>query len=144
MYKQSALVYVVVCVVEDYNPFTGEVLLDSDNKLDNQKHAINDFVSCNLCDGCSPTDENCLPSIPSQTASTMHIGDSLDAAHVSWKWYSEGWTEVNQDTSGAESRIGFVFHHQPLCVTFRASCMQPVFRPADIADVMCVSRWLYV
>jgi len=48
-------------------------------------------------------------SDPSQAGYTPTIGDRLDGAGVSWKWYSGGW---NDAVAGHPDPL-FQFHHQP-------------------------------
>jgi phospholipase C len=52
---------------------------------------------------------------PSQPGYTVTIGNRLDDARVSWKWYSGGWTVALQNNTQAanDPNIIFQFHHQP-------------------------------
>jgi phospholipase C len=52
---------------------------------------------------------------PSQPGYTVTIGNRLDDAGVSWKWYSGGWNVALQNNTQAanDPDIIFQFHHQP-------------------------------
>jgi phospholipase C len=59
-----------------------------------------------------PTNQLMLPindNNPSADDYTPTIGDRLDAAHVTWKWYSGGW---NNAIAGHADPL-FQYHHQP-------------------------------
>ena len=51
---------------------------------------------------------------PSQPGYTVTIGNRLDDAGVSWKWYSGGWNAALQNnvTAANDPNIIFQFHHQ--------------------------------
>jgi phospholipase C len=52
---------------------------------------------------------------PSQPGYMANIGNRLDDAGVSWKWYSGGWNTALQNNTQAanDPNIIFQFHHQP-------------------------------
>jgi phospholipase C len=52
---------------------------------------------------------------PSQPGYTVTIGNRLDDAGVTWKWYSGGWNVALQNNTQAanDPDIIFQFHHQP-------------------------------
>ena len=52
---------------------------------------------------------------PSQPGYVVTIGNRLDDARISWKWYSGGWNVALQNNTQAanDSNIIFQFHHQP-------------------------------
>ena len=64
----------------------------------------------------TPTSKRLLinNSDPSQPGYTPNIGNRLDDAGVSWKWYSGGWNAALQNNVNAASdpNIIFQFHHQ--------------------------------
>ena len=67
--------------------------------------AVNTIQTVNTPHAASITDTALL--LPNQTAPT--IGDRMDAAKVSWAWYSGGW---NDAVAGKPDPL-FQFHHQP-------------------------------
>ena len=56
----------------------------------------------------APGDTDPAKLVPPQTM--PHIGDRLDAVHVSWTWYSGGY----DDAMAGHPDRRFQFHHQPL------------------------------
>lgn len=52
---------------------------------------------------------------PSQAGYTPTIGNRLDDAGITWKWYSGGWNTAlqNNKQAGSDPNIIFQFHHQP-------------------------------
>ncbi len=67
--------------------------------------AINTAFTVNSPHPATITDSTGL--VPEQTQA--HIGDRLDAANISWAWYSGGW---NDAIAGHAAPL-FQFHHQP-------------------------------
>ena len=49
---------------------------------------------------------------PTQPGYTPNIGNRLDDAGISWKWYSGGWSLALTDNVAANAAL-FQFHHQP-------------------------------
>jgi phospholipase C len=56
----------------------------------------------------APSDTDPSRLVPAQT--TPHIGDRLDAAGISWRWYSGGYNDAVAGRQGPR----FEYHHQPL------------------------------
>ena len=56
----------------------------------------------------APSDTNPKLLVPPQTM--PHIGDRLDAAGVSWRWYSGGYNDAVAGRQGPR----FEYHHQPM------------------------------
>jgi acid phosphatase len=97
-----------------------------------QNYAVNTIYSANLAPaGTSPTSNGLLPSQNDSNPSDPSrpyiptIGDSLDSAGVSWKWYSGGWDNAlassptnpaNNGQTPANPPVDplFQWHHQPL------------------------------
>ena len=93
-----------------------------------KNYAVNTINSANLAPSGSPTSPLLLPSQNNSNPSDPRrpylptIGDRLDAAGISWKWYAGGWEEAldrsptNPEHYG-ESRtnlaVTFQWHHQP-------------------------------
>ena len=88
-------------------------------------YVVNTTFSANLqSHGGSTSAVNLLPSLnntnPAASDYVQNIGDKLDAASVSWKWYSGGWNQAllsspnNPITGGAPAAPTlFQWHHQP-------------------------------
>jgi len=94
-----------------YDPTT-LTLVDSNLTIDG-KYAVNTtygaqaphpvgILAADLLNVINDTD-------PSQSDYTPTIGDRLDGAHVSWRWYAGGWTDA---VNGNPDPL-FQFHHQP-------------------------------
>lgn len=49
---------------------------------------------------------------PSKPGYTVTIGNLLDNAGISWKWYAGGWNEALRNNTTADNDL-FQFHHQP-------------------------------
>ena len=97
-----------------------------------QNYAVNTIYSANLAPaGSDPKSNGLLPSqndsnpIDSTRPYIPTIGDSLDSAGVSWKWYSGGWDAAlassptnpangGQTPPNAPVDPNFQWHHQPL------------------------------
>ena len=112
----------------------GGVVYSFPNQTFDQNYAVNTIQSQNLPSSGSPTAATYLPSQNDSNPSDPvrpyipTIGDSLDAAGVSWKWYSGGWdralnyTSINPahygvngvDTNSPSISAYFQWHHQPL------------------------------
>jgi len=86
---------------------------------------VNTTFSANLqSHGGSTTAVNLLPSLnntnPASPDYVQNIGDKLDAAGVSWKWYSGGWNQALLSSPNNPVTLGvpaaptlFQWHHQP-------------------------------
>jgi phospholipase C len=111
-------------IVHDGNitPIGGASFADPGQTFD-KNYAVNTIFSKNLAP--SFVGNNTSPSLlPSQNDSTLpNIGDSLDTAGISWKWYSGGWdgalaaspsNPANNGQAGTGVDPNFQWHHQPL------------------------------
>ncbi|MGC3988202.1 MAG: acid phosphatase [Chthoniobacteraceae bacterium] len=115
-------------IVHDGNitPIGGQVFAIAGATFD-KNYAVNTIFSQNLANSGSPTAASFLPSQNDSNPSDATrpyiptIGDRLDAANVSWKWYSGGWdaavgsspsnpTHYGTVTAGVSSL--FQWHHQ--------------------------------
>jgi acid phosphatase len=118
------------------DPITGKIIQDGKitpiNSVYNQNYAINTIFSANLAPaGSNPTSSGLLPSQNDSNPNDPNrpyienIGDLLDNAGVSWKWYSGGWdaalassptNPANNGTTPANPPVDplFQWHHQPL------------------------------
>lgn len=76
----------------------------NDNKVTPDGYAVNTAFSSYAPHPASVSGANLVPP---QTNAT--IGDRMDAANVSWAWYSGGW---NNALAGSADPL-FQFHHQP-------------------------------
>ncbi len=76
----------------------------TDGAVSPDGYGINTLQTVNTPHRASPAANLC----PQQTMTT--IGDRMDAAGVSWAWYSGGW---NKMLAGAGDTSLFQFHHQP-------------------------------
>jgi phospholipase C len=94
-----------------YDPAT-KTLIDSNLTIDGQ-YVVNTTFPAQGPHPATVPAENLLNVIndtdPSQDDYTPTIGDRLDSARVSWKWYSGGWTDA---VKGNPDPL-FQFHHQP-------------------------------
>jgi acid phosphatase len=99
----------------------------------NQNYAVNtiysknlapDFIGNNTSTGLLPSLNDSNPSDPTRPY-VQTIGDTLDAAGVSWKWYSGGWNNALLGSPSNPADNGktpandpadplFQWHHQPL------------------------------
>jgi phospholipase C len=92
-----------------------------------QNYAVNTIFSANLVPNfMSVGSPSLLPSInnsnPNGPNYQPNIGDLLDTAGISWKWYSGGWNAAldnspsnpNQGSQGLTLDPNFQWHHQPL------------------------------
>lgn len=121
------------------DPVTGQLALQGNGKIVHdgkitpigtfgdqsfsQNYAVNTIFSQNLVPTFKkPTDADLLPSINDSNPNDptrpfmQNIGDLMDAAGVSWKWYSGGWDQALKaaaDRNPAEVAPDFQWHHQP-------------------------------
>ena len=98
-----------------WNPST-ESLNDSNLTIDG-KYAVNTTQPLLApFSNSTPTSKRLLinNSDPSQPGYMQNIGNLLDNAAVSWKWYAGGWNAALQNNTGAanDPNIIFQFHHQ--------------------------------
>jgi phospholipase C len=119
-------------IVHDGNitPIGGASFADPGQTFD-QNYAINTIFSKNLAPDFigNTTSASLLPSQndsdPNAPNYVQTIGDQLDSAHVSWKWYSGGWNNAllaspsnpanNGKTASPDpADPNFQWHHQPL------------------------------
>ena len=110
-------------------PIGGVVFANTSQTFD-KNYAVNTAISQNLANGNTPTAATFLPSQNDSNPSDPvrpyipTIGDRLDGAGVSWKWYSGGWDRALAITSSNPTNNGvqqvdasialFQWHHQPL------------------------------
>lgn len=121
------------------NPSTGRIVRDGNitpiggvafvntNITFDKNYAVNTIFSSNLqSHGSSPTATSLLPSQNDSNPGDLSrpyiptIGDLLDAANISWKWYSGGWNNAldsspsNPKTLGVPNTVDSLFqwHHQ--------------------------------
>ncbi len=98
-----------------YNPTT-KMLADNQLSFDG-KYGVNTIqpLLAPFSPG-TPTSKRLLinNTDPSQPGYTPNIGNRLDDAGVSWKWYSGGWNAALQNNVNAanDPNIIFQFHHQ--------------------------------
>lgn len=88
-----------------------KVLADNNLTIDG-KYAVNTTYGAQTPHPNKPANQLMLPindSDPSAPAYTPTIGDRLDAAGVSWRWYSGGWDNA---LNGHADPL-FQYHHQP-------------------------------
>jgi phospholipase C len=117
-------------IVHDGNitPVGGASFADTGKTFD-KNYAINtifsknlapDFVGNNTAASLLPSQNDSDPSKPNYVPT---IGDRLDQAKVSWKWYSGGWDGAlagspSNPANGGKAGTGadplFQWHHQPL------------------------------
>jgi phospholipase C/arylsulfatase A-like enzyme len=94
-----------------WDPVT-RTLTDSNLTLDG-KYVVNTTFAAQAPHPSNVTPDKLLAPIndndPSRPDYTPTIGDRLDAAGVSWKWYSGGW----DDALAGHADPLFQFHHQP-------------------------------
>ena len=83
-------------------------VMTKDGQVTPDGFAVNTSYTVNSPHPANITDTSML--LPQQTAPT--IGDRLNDAGVSWKWYSGGW---NQALLGHPDPL-FQFHHQPFAM----------------------------
>lgn len=115
-------------IIRDQNitPIGGQVFGFPAGTTFDQNYAVNTIFSANLqSHGGNPSAATLLPSLnntdPAGTNYSPTIGDRLDAAGVSWKWYSGGWDAAlesspsNPVTHGTPNTVDplFQWHHQP-------------------------------
>lgn len=109
-------------------PIGGAAYMNPDVKFD-QNYAVNTIISANLANGNNSNDPKFLPSLNDSDPNDSTrpyiptIGDRLDTAGVSWKWYSGGWDRAlavsasnpaNNGVQGFDSSLSrFQWHHQP-------------------------------
>jgi phospholipase C len=86
------------------------------------KNLAPDFIGNNTTASLLPSQNDSDPSKPNYIPT---IGDTLDAANVSWKWYSGGWDNALASSPSNPANNGhtgspdtadpnFQWHHQPL------------------------------
>ena len=115
-------------IVRDGNitPIGGVAFMDT-NKTFDKNYAVNTIFSTNLAASGNP---NATSLLPSQNDSNPNdparpyiptIGDRMDAAGVSWKWYSGGWNDAVLSSPSNPNHLGttltnvsslFQWHHQ--------------------------------
>jgi phospholipase C len=96
--------------VSSFNPLTGQ--LNDGNLTTDGLYAVNTTFARNLHPNGVAPDQllNYLNDVdPSAPDYTPTIGDRLDDAGLSWKWYSGGWDNA---VAGHADPL-FQFHHQP-------------------------------
>jgi acid phosphatase len=115
-------------LVRDGNvtPIGGVAFVDPTQTFD-KNYAVNTIFSANLAASGSPTAASLLPSQNNSNPNDLArpyiptIGDRLDAANVSWKWYSGGWNNAllgspsnpsHFGTTGTNASPLFQWHHQ--------------------------------
>ena len=107
---------------------TGAVSFANPARRFDRNYAVNTMYSANLAPSGSPTNPYLLPSQNNSNPNDPvrpylpTIGDRLDAAGISWKWYAGGWDEAleasptNPEHYGlSRTNLGtnFIWHHQP-------------------------------
>jgi acid phosphatase len=106
----------------------GGVCFANTNLTFDKNYAVNTIFSVNLAASGSPTATSLLPSQNDSDPSDLtrpyipNIGDRLDAAGVSWKWYSGGWDRALNVSPSNPAHYGmtvpdssvalFQWHHQ--------------------------------
>ncbi len=106
----------------------GGVVFGNTNLTFGKNYAVNTIFSANLANSGSPTAAALLPSQNDSNPSDLsrpfipNIGDRLDAAGVSWKWYSGGWDRALAQSPNNPAHYGttmtdtnislFQWHHQ--------------------------------
>jgi len=106
----------------------GGVVFGNTNLTFDKNYAVNTIYSANLAASGSPTAAALLPSQNDSNPSDLtrpfipNIGDRMDAAGVSWKWYSGGWDRALAVSPSNPSHYGttvpdasvslFQWHHQ--------------------------------
>jgi acid phosphatase len=106
----------------------GGVVFANTNLTFDKNYAVNTIFSANLANSGSPTAASLLPSQNDSNPGDLTrpyiptIGDRLDAAGVSWKWYSGGWDRALAQSPNNPSHYGvtsndtsialFQWHHQ--------------------------------
>ena len=92
----------------------------------NKHYVVNTTFSANMCPTFSAINQALLPSLnntnPAGLEYTQNIGDLLDNAGVSWKWYSGGWNKALDSSKSNPLHPGttgpntvsplFQWHHQ--------------------------------
>ncbi|MDQ6655127.1 MAG: alkaline phosphatase family protein [Chloroflexota bacterium] len=102
--------------VSSYNPTT-KTLADAQLSVDGQ-YAVNTIqpLLAPFSPG-TPTTKRLLinNTDPSAPGYLPNIGNRLDDAGISWKWYTGGWNEALQNNAQAatDPNTLFQFHHQP-------------------------------
>ena len=103
---------------------TTEVFAGNPGTTFDKHYAVNTIFSANLqSHGSSLNSLNLLPSQnntnPADPDYHINIGDLLDSANVSWKWYSGGWEQALQSSPNNPVTLGapaapslFQWHHQ--------------------------------
>jgi phospholipase C len=94
-------------------PIGGVAFVNTNITFD-QNYAVNTIFSTNLqSKGSSPTATSLLPSQNNSNPSDLTrpfiatIGDLLDTANVSWKWYSGGWSNALISSPSNPLHFGF-------------------------------------
>jgi len=115
-------------IIRDQNitPIGGQVYGFPAGTTFDKNYAVNTIFSANLqSHGGNPAAATLLPSLnnihPAGENYTRTIGDLLDDAGISWKWYSGGWDAAlesspsNPVTHGVPNTVDplFQWHHQP-------------------------------
>ncbi len=106
----------------------GGVCFANTNQTFDKNYAVNTIFSCNLANSGSPTAATLLPSQNDSNPNDATrpyiptIGDRMDAAGVSWKWYSGGWDRALAQSPNNAAHYGytsndtsialFQWHHQ--------------------------------
>ena len=107
----------------------GGVIFANTNLTFDKNYAVNTAISSNLANGNNPTAATFLPSLNDSNPGdpvrpyTPTIGNRLDGAGISWKWYSGGWDRALAISSSNPTNNGvqktdasislFQWHHQP-------------------------------
>ena len=103
-----------------------DVIFQSGGHFD-KHYVVNTTFTANMCPTTSTFGAvSLMPSLnntnPAGAEYTQNIGDLLDNAGVSWKWYSGGWNDALDSSKSNPSHLGtagttvnplFQWHHQP-------------------------------
>ena len=98
-------------------------LVDAHLSIDG-RYPVNTTYAAQVPDPGTPYDQLLRPINnvdPGRSGYCPTIGNRLDDARVSWKWYSGGW----DDALAGKPGILFAYHHQPLAYYAKYAQLRP-------------------